>query len=325
MKAWLCRRYGGPDVVELAEVPRPVPKDDEILIKIQATTVTSADWRIRSLTIPRGFGSIARLAFGFTRPRQPILGTECAGTVEAISKSVTRFKPGDAVVAFSGGKQGCHAQYRTMPESGPIAAKPETLSFEEAASLCFGGTTALHFLRKAGIKPGDKVLVIGASGNVGTAIVQLAKHFGAEVTGVTSTANRDLVASLGATEVIDYTTTDYTASSETYDIIADTVGASTFDRCKPILRPNGRYLAIAGDLTALLAASFKPKADSKRILAGPAPESAEDVRQLAEWAASGVLRPVIDKVYEFSQMREAHAHVATGRKKGSVVVRVSHD
>lgn len=325
MKAWLCRRYGGPEVVELAEVPRPVPSDGEVLIKILATTVTSADWRIRSLTMPRGFGPIARLAIGFTRPRQPILGTECAGTIEAVGKSVTRFRPGDAVIAFPGGKQGCHAQYCAMPETAAIAAKPENLTFEEAASLCFGGTTALHFLRRAETKAGDKVLVIGASGSVGTAMVQLARHFGAEVTGVTSTANHDLVASLGAAHVIDYTTTDYTAASETYDIIADTVGATTFARCKPILRDNGRFLAISGDLSALLSAMRKPGADGKRILAGPAPDSPEDVRQLAGLARDGVLSPVIDKIYEFSEMREAHAHVATGRKKGSVVVRVSHD
>jgi NADPH:quinone reductase-like Zn-dependent oxidoreductase len=325
MKAWLCRRYGGPEVLELADVPRPIPEDDQILIKVLAAAVTSGDWRIRTLSMPRGFGPIARLAFGFTRPRHPILGPELAGIVEATGKAVTRFRPGDAVIAFPGIRQGAHAQYITIRQTGPIAAKPENLSFEEAASLCFGGTTALHFLRRAGVKSGDKVLVIGASGSVGSAMVQIARHFGAEVTGVTSGVNRDFVASLGATHVIDYTKNDYTTADRTWDIVADTVGATTFARVKPILAENGRYLAIAGDLPSVLAAMRKPGAGGKRILAGPAPETVEDVSQLAEWAAAGILRPVIDTIYDFPQMREAHARVATGHKTGNVVVRVSHD
>lgn len=198
MKAYVCRRYGGPEVVELVDVPKPVPKDNEVLVKIHATTVTSGDWRVRTLTMPRGFAPIARLALGITRPRQPILGTELAGVIETVGKEVTRFRPGDEVLGFPGGQMGCHAQYRVLAESGPIALKPSNLSFEQAASLCFGGSTALHFLRKAEIKAADKVLVIGASGGVGTAVVQLAKHFGAEVTGVTSRTNLDLVMSLGA-------------------------------------------------------------------------------------------------------------------------------
>ncbi len=246
MKAYVCRRYGGPEMVALVDVQRPVPKDSEVLVKIYATTVSSGDWRVRTLAMPRGFGPIARLVLGLTRPRQPILGTELAGVIETVGKDVTRFRPGDAVLAFPGGKMSCHAQYRTVAEDGPVALMPETLSFEEVASLSFGGSTALHFLRKAEIKAGEKVLVIGASGAVGTAMVQLSKYFGAEVTGVTSTGNLQLVTSLGADRVIDYTKEDFARSTETYDIIADTVGATSFAHCKAALKDRGKLLAIAG-------------------------------------------------------------------------------
>lgn len=320
MKAYVCRRYGGPEVVELVDVPKPVPKDNEVLVKIHATTVTSGDWRVRTLTMPRGFAPIARLALGITRPRQPILGTELAGVIETVGKEVTRFRPGDEVLGFPGGQMGCHAQYRVLAESGPIALKPSNLSFEQAASLCFGGSTALHFLRKAEIKAADKVLVIGASGGVGTAVVQLAKHFGAEVTGVTSGTNLDLVMSLGADAAIDYTREDFTARNETYDVIADTVAATSFARCKDALRENGRLLVIAGGMPDLLASLWVPLTGSRKVIAGPAEERPEDVQRLADLAESGALKPVIDRRYSFTQMAEAHAYVATGRKRGSVVV-----
>lgn len=320
MKAYVCRRYGGPEVVELVDVPKPVPKDNEVLVKIHATTVTSGDWRVRTLTMPRGFAPIARLALGITRPRQPILGTELAGVIETVGKEVTRFRPGDEVLGFPGGQMGCHAQYRVLAESGPIALKPSNLSFEQAASLCFGGSTALHFLRKAEIKAADKVLVIGASGGVGTAVVQLAKHFGAEVTGVTSGTNLDLVMSLGADAAIDYTKEDFTARNETYDVIADTVAATSFARCKDALRENGRLLVIAGGMPDLLASLWVPLTGSRKVIAGPAEERPEDVQRLADLAESGALKPVIDRRYSFTQMAEAHAYVATGRKRGSVVV-----
>lgn len=320
MKAYVCRRYGGPEVVELVDVPKPVPKDNEVLVKIHATTVTSGDWRVRTLTMPRGFAPIARLALGITRPRQPILGTELAGVIETVGKEVTRFRPGDEVLGFPGGQMGCHAQYRVLAESGPIALKPSNLSFEQAASLCFGGSTALHFLRKAEIKAADKVLVIGASGGVGTAVVQLAKHFGAEVTGVTSGTNLDLVMSLGADAAIDYTREDFTARNETYDVIADTVAATSFARCKDALRENGRLLVIAGGMPDLLASLWVPLTGSRKVIAGPAEERPEDVQRLADLAEAGALKPVIDRRYSFTQMAEAHAYVATGRKRGSVVV-----
>jgi NADPH:quinone reductase-like Zn-dependent oxidoreductase len=324
MKAYVYRRYGGPEVVALADVEKPVPKVSEVLIKILATTVTSGDVRVRALKMPKGFGLIARLALGITRPRQPILGTELAGVVEAIGGGVTRFAPGDAVFGFPGSRMGCHAQYRVLAEDGPLALKPTNLSFEEAASLCFGGSTALHFLRKANIKAGDKLLVIDASGAVGTAMVQLGKHSGAEVTGVTSSANFDLATSLGADMVIDYAKEDFTARGEAYDIIADTVGATSFAGCKKVLSEKGRLLAIAGGIPEMLASLWTPWADDRKVIAGPAEERPQDVQRLADLAATGVLRPVIDRRYKFAEMADAHAYVETGRKKGSVVVSVEH-
>ena len=318
MKAWTCRGYGGPEVLALEDRPKPAAKDHEVLIRIHATTVSSGDMRVRALKLPRGFGLIARLVFGITRPRQPILGTELAGTIEAVGRNVTDYRVGDAVIAFPGGAMGCHAEYRVMAAGKPIAPKPANLSFEEAASLCFGGTTALHFLRKAGIRAGEKILVIGASGAVGSAIVQLATHMGAKVTGVTSTRNVGLVQSLGAEAVIDYTKNDFTAMTETFDIIADTVGASSFAGCRPLLNEGGRYLAVAGGLTDL----FARRVGTKISISGPAAERPDDVRELSRLAEAGVLKPMIDKVYSFSQMAEAHAHVESGRKRGSVVVSI---
>ncbi|RYE86928.1 MAG: NAD(P)-dependent alcohol dehydrogenase, partial [Hyphomicrobiales bacterium] len=249
MKAMIYRRYGAPDVVELADMPKPVPRDNEVLIRIRATTVTTGDWRARSLKMPQGFGILGRLVFGLFGPRKPILGTELAGVVETVGSAVTRFKPGDEVFAFPGGNFGAHAEYRTMPEDGLVALKPANLSFEEAAALSFGGTTVLGPLRdKIRIKPGDKVLVVGASGAVGSAAVQIAKHLGAEVTGVCSTANLSLVRSIGAERVIDYTKEDFATSGETWDVIVDTTGTAPFSRSEVALKPGGRLLVILGTL-----------------------------------------------------------------------------
>lgn len=324
MRAFVCRRYGGPEVVELADVPKPAPGDNEVLVRIHATTVTSGDWRVRTLCVPAGLGLVARLGFGFTGPRQPILGTEMAGTIESVGKDVTRFRAGDEVFGFPGGAMGCHAEYRTMPEAGRLARKPANLSFEEAASLPFGASTSMHFLRKAGIKPGDKVLVIGASGGVGTAMVQLAKRVGAEVTGVTSSNNLALVAALGADKVIDYTRDDFTTRGETYDIVVDTVGKTSFARCAPMLGDKGRLLAVAAGLPEMLAALWAPLTGSRRVIAGPAAERVEDIAEMATLAEAGALKPVIDRCYRFTQVPEAHAYVETGRKRGSVVVSMDH-
>jgi NADPH:quinone reductase-like Zn-dependent oxidoreductase len=319
MKAWIAQGYGGPEVLALKDRRRPVPGAGEVLVRICATTVTAGDVRVRSLNIPRGLGIIARFLFGFFRPRQPVFGSEFSGVVEAVGNRVTAFKPGDAVVGFTGVSLGCHAQYVTMPAGKTIAHKPGNLSFQEAAGLCFGGTTAIHFLRKARLTAGEKVLVIGASGAVGSAIVQLAALEGAEVTGVTSSRNVALVRSLGASAVVDYTTHDYGTLGQTYDVIADTVGGSSFRKCLPLLNEHGRYLAVAADLTAMLARPV----GTKQPIAGHAFVRVEDVATLCKLAECGDLMPLIDSVYDFSQMPEAHAYVETRRKRGSVIVSVS--
>lgn len=230
MKAIVYERYGPPEVLQLKEVEKPAPKNNEVIINTHAATVTSGDWRVRSLNVPFGFGLIMRLVFGISRPKQPILGSELAGVVETVGKDVSKFKVGDPVFAFSDAAMGCHAEYKCMAEDGAVVPKPSSLTFEEAAALSFGGTTALDFLRRAKLQSGERVLVNGASGAVGTAAVQLAKYFGAIVTGVCSTANVELVRSLGATHVIDYTQQDFTRNGETYDVIVDTVGTAPFFR-----------------------------------------------------------------------------------------------
>ena len=315
MSAWVCTRYGGPEVLRLEQLPMPDPAAGEVLIRIHATTVSSGDARVRALRVPPGMRLAARLALGLRGPRRAVLGTECAGVVVAVGTGVTTFRPGDAVIAFPGGKVGCHAEYRTMPVVGGIARKPDGLTFDQAASLCFGASTALHFLDKAGVGPGTTLMVIGASGAVGSAMVQLARHNGASVTGVTSTGNVGLVRSLGAERVIDYTTEDF-AGSARYDVIADTVAATCFVDCLATLNEGGRYLAIAGGLGDMLAR----RRGTKRSLGGPAVERPEHVRRIADLASSGALRPVIDQTYPFAEMPAAHARVDTGRKRGSVVV-----
>lgn len=320
MKAAVYHRYGAPDVLELEDIPAPTPKDDEVLVEIHATTVTAGDWRARSLQMPPGFGLLARLVFGVFGPRQPVLGTELAGKVVAVGKAVTRFAVGDEVFAFPGAKMGCHAEYRCISQDGPIARKPPRLTYEQAASLSFGGTTALHFLRKANVQPGERVLVVGASGGVGTAAVQLAKHFGAEVTGVCSTANVELVRSLGADHVIDYTAQDFTRTGQTWDVIVDTTGTAPFSRIEPALRDGGRLLAVLGGLGDLLRAPWVALTSRKKIIAGPAPASADDLRLLAELAEAGTLKAVVDRSYPLAQIVEAHRYVDTGRKRGSVVM-----
>ena len=320
MKAVVYTQYGPPEVLQFKEAPKPEPRDNEVLIKIRATTVTSGDWRTRSLDVPAGFGLISRLVFGVFKPRKPILGTELAGDVKAVGKDVSRFKVGDSVFAFSGAGMGCHAEYKCMPEDGPVALKPANLTYEEAAALSFGGTTALDFFRRAKLQEGDKVLVNGASGGVGTAAVQLARHFGADVTGVCSAANVDLVRSLGAHHVIDYIKEDFTDNGETYDVIVDTAGTAPFSRSKESLKEGGRLLLVLGGLPDMLRIPWVAMTSSKKVIAGPAAERAEDLRRLAKLAEAGDFKPVIDRRYPFEQIVEAHRYVDTGRKKGNVVI-----
>jgi NADPH:quinone reductase-like Zn-dependent oxidoreductase len=322
MKAAVYGKYGPPSVVDVKEVEKPVIKDDEVLIRIRATTVSSGDWRVRSLHMPFGFGLFARPMFGFFGPRQPILGSELAGDIEAVGKDVKKFKIGDAVFAFPGSALGCHAEYRAMPEHGLVALKPAGLSYEEAAALSFGGTTALDFLRrKANIQRGDKVLVIGASGAVGSAAVQLSKYFGAEVTGICSTANVELVASLGADKVIDYTKENFTTTGETYDIILVAAGTVSFSKCTGALRKNGRLPLILCGLPEIVQIPWAAMS-GKKVFAGPAAESAQDFLFIKELAEAKAFKPVIDRRYPLERIAEAHAYVDTGHKKGSVVITV---
>ncbi|MBW7881163.1 MAG: NAD(P)-dependent alcohol dehydrogenase [Caldilineaceae bacterium] len=325
MKAIVYERYGSPNVLELREVEKPSPKDKEVLIKIHATTVTSGDWRARTLKVPLGFGLLSRLFFGVRKPRQPILGTELAGEIEAVGKDVSKFKVGDQVFAFSGARMGCHAEYRCMPEDGAVALKPPNLTYDEAAAISFGGTTALDYFKRGKLQSGERVLINGASGGVGTTAVQLAKHFGAHVTGVCSTANVELVRSLGADHVIDYTKEDFTQNGETYDVIVDTVGTAPFSRSRNSLKEGGRLLLVLASLPQMLQIPWVAMTSSKKIVAAPAAERADDLRFLAELAQAGKFRPVIDRRYPFAEIAEAHRYVETGRKKGNVIITLEHD
>ncbi len=327
MRAAVYERYGPPDVVEVKDVPKPIIRDNEVLIKIRATTVSSGDWRVRSLDMPFGFGLLARAMLGFFRPKQPILGSELAGDVEAVGKGVTKFKVGDAVLAFPGVGLGGHAEYRAMPEDGAVALKPGNLSYEQAAALSFGGTTALDFLKTKGkIRRGEKVLIIGASGTVGSAAVQLAKHFGAEVTGVCGTANVELVTFIGADKVMDYNKEDFTKNGETYDIILVAAGTTSASTCKSSLKEDGRLLLVLCALPDMAQIPWTAMTSSKKVFAGPAAGSAQDLLVIKELAEAGAFKPVIDRHYPFEKIVEAHAYVDTGHKKGSVVIAVGrHD
>jgi NADPH:quinone reductase-like Zn-dependent oxidoreductase len=324
MKAITYGRFGSPDVLELNEIPKPTPKDHEVQIRVHATTVTAGDWRARTRNVPKGFGLIAPLVFGFSKPRQPILGSELSGEIEALGKAVEKFKVGDRVFAFCGVSMGCYVEYKCLHEAGAaVAPKPANLSHEEAAAISFGGTTALKFLRAANTQNGDSVLINGASGGVGTAAVQLAKYFGARVTGVCGTGNRDLVKSLGADDVIDYTKEDFSKNGQTYDVIVDTAGTAPFSRSKGSLKEGGRLLLVLSTLPDMLQVPWLSMTTSKRVIAGPAAGvGAEDLRFLASLAEKGQFKPVIDRRYPFERIADAHRYVDTGRKKGNVVITV---
>jgi len=321
IKAIIYRRYGPPEVLEITDLAKPVPAKDELLIRVCAATVSSADWRARSLELPSGFGLLGRVVFGIRRPRQPILGTELAGEVEAVGSEVTTFKAGDRVFAFPGSRMGCYVEYRCIPATGPVAMKPANLSYEQAAALCFGGSTMLDFFRRGALRSGERVLVNGASGAVGTAAVQLAKHFGAHVTGVCSAANLELVRLIGADQVIDYTKDDFSTSRQTYDVIVDAAGTAPFSRSGRVLSNGGRLLLVLASLTDLLKAPLVGITNTRKVIAGPAAERLEYVHQLGQLATEGKFTPVVDRCYPFEEMRAAHRYVDSGRKRGSVVIR----
>jgi NADPH:quinone reductase-like Zn-dependent oxidoreductase len=323
MKAAMYDHYGPPEVVELRDIAKPIPARNELLIKVVATTVTSADWRARSLEVPSGFGPLARLSFGLTAPKQQILGTELAGVIEATGEDVRGFKPGDAVIAFTGLKFGCHVEYKTVPEDGMVVHKPANLTFEHGAALAFGGGTAWHFLQAKGrVQPNENVLIIGGCGAVGSSAVQLARHLGAKVTAVCSTPNVELVRSLGANHVIDYTKEDFAQGGEIYDVIFDTVGAARISHSSNALKPGGRLLLCAEGMSEMLTIPVRNLFGRKKIIAGTADERFEYLQALARLAETGEFTPLIDRTYPLADIREAHAYVAAGRKRGSVVVLV---
>lgn len=321
MKAAICTAYGPPDVVQVCEIPMPTVKSNDVLIRVFATTVASGDARVRGSRFPAGFWLPARLFLGLTRPRNQILGTELAGVVEAVGADVTQYRPGEHVFAFSGAGMGCHVEYKAMAEDGAMALMPAGFTFEEAAAISFGGTTALYFLRDIGkVQRGERVLVNGASGAVGTAAVQLARHFGAHVTAVCSAANADLVRSIGADAVIDYTAADFATSGERWDIILDAVGTAPFARCRNVLNAKGRLLLLACGLGELIKAPFQSWTSGLVVAGGPAPERAQDVAYLRTLCAAGAFKPVIDRLYPLDRIAEAHARADTDRKVGCVVV-----
>jgi NADPH:quinone reductase-like Zn-dependent oxidoreductase len=313
MQAALVTRYGDPDVVRVAEVPRPDPRGDEVLVRVRAVAVTSGDARIRGARFPPGFGVPARLAFGLTRPRRPILGSTFSGVVETTGGRADDLAPGEEVCGMTGTRMGAHAEYLAVP-AAKLARKPPGVSHDDAAGLLFGGTTALFFLRdKASVGPGRSVLVNGASGAVGTNAVQLARHLGATVTGVTSGANAALVTRLGAHRVIDHTTEDVAATADRYDVVLDAVGNLSIESGRRLLNPGGvLLLAVAGLLDTLRARGT--------VVAGSAPERVADFELLLRLVADGELTVVHDRAYDLEHIADAHRRVDSGHKVGNVVV-----
>ena len=314
MKAAVYRKYGPPEVLKIEEVEKPVPKDNEVLIKVHATTVTPMDWHFRQ----PGMNVIARMMAGPIKPKNPILGVELAGEIEAVGKDVKRFKEGDQVIA--GGQPGGHAEYTCMPED-KTSIKPTNMTYEEAAGVTFCGTTALYFLKQRGeIQDGQKVLINGASGGVGTFAVQMAKYFGADVTGVCSTTNLEMVQSLGADKVIDYTQEDFTKNGQTYDIIFDTVGKRTFSQCKNSLNQKGIYLNTIATVPLLLQMLWTSMIGGKKAVFGLPPCTTKEFEILKDIIEAGKLKTVIDRTYPLSDIAEAHRYSESGHAKGKIVI-----
>ena len=322
MKAIIYRKYGSADVFETVDIEKPSPGPNEVLIKVFATTVTSADCMMR-----RGDTLLSRILLGLFKPKEKFqtLGTEFSGKIEATGKNVKKFNPGDDIYAFRGFGTGCYAQYKCMNETGSIALKPKNMSFEEAASVVDGATTALFFLKeKADIQKGQKVLINGASGSIGTFAVQLAKYFGCEVTGVCSTKNIELVKSLGADKVVDYTREDFTQTDDTYDIIFDTIGKSSFKHCRKALKAKGKYIATVMTLSILLQSFMSKFGNNKKVIFGMSVNKIKALNFIRPLIEEGYLKTIIDRQYPLEEINCAHSYVENGHKKGNVVISVSH-
>jgi NADPH:quinone reductase-like Zn-dependent oxidoreductase len=329
MKAIVWTKYGPPEGLELREVEKPTPKADEVRIKVHATTVTAGDCEARRLQFPFGLGLAIRVYAGLIRPvRLTILGQELAGEIEAVGKDVTRFKEGDQVFASTGIGFGAYAEYKCMaenPDMGVLALKPVNMTYEEAAAVPVGGLEALHFLRQGGLQNGRKLLINGAGGSIGTLGIQLAKHYGAEVTAVDSTEKLDMLRSIGADQVIDYTREDFTQHGERYDAIFDVVGKAPFVGSMRSLSENGVYLLANPSLSRLVRGRWTSLTSSKRVISGASSPTTADLLFLKELIESGTLRVVIDRRYPLEQMAEAHRYVEAGGKKGNVVITVTPD
>ena len=321
MRAAVVTKYGPPSTVALRELQRPEPGPRDLLIRVMASTVSSGDARVRARRVPRGMGFPLRLALGWNVPRRPVLGAECAGVVTSVGEEVTRFRVGDEVVAYPGATMGAHATFLRIREDAPLATKPAELSWSEAASLLFGGMTAMHYLRhKAELRPRERVLVLGASGSVGVAAIQIARQAGAEVTAVCSAKNAQLVRELGAAQVIDYHSSDFTQSGGRWDIVMDCVGATDYARCWPVLARRGGLLRVVCGLAGQLAAPFEGRLSGHRVIAGVARERPEDVRAIVALVREGAYRAVVEDTLPLSRIAEAHARVDGGHKRGSIVV-----
>jgi len=334
MKAIVYTAYGPPEVLQLKEVEKPVPRGNEILVRVHATPVSFGDTLVRHLNdvtpqkfhMPFLFWLFAKMYFGFRRPRITILGSEFAGEIEAIGKDVRRFKKGDAVFGYRGPSMGAYAEYLCMAENGVVAPKPANMTYEQAAAVPYGAIMALNMLRKIDLRPGHRVLVNGASGGIGPAVVQLAKsHFGAMVTGVCGTPRLDYVRSLGADAVIDYSKEDFTASGETYDLIVDILGKSPFSRVKRALTPNGRWLLVSFKTKKLLQMLWTSMRGGKKVICALSSEKAQDLVFIKGLIEAGKFKAVIDKCFPLAQAAEAHTYAASGQKKGSVVITVEPD
>ena len=325
MKAIICTKYGPPEVLQPKEIDKPTPGDDEVLVKIYTTTAHRGDIIMRSGKFPPGMGFPVKLFLGFRGPRNNILGMEVAGVIEETGNNVKLFKKGDSVFASTGMGNGGYAEYICLPEKGVIAQKPANITFKEAAAIPNGALTSLNFLRKANIQQGQTVLIYGASGSLGTFAVQLAKYFGGEVTGVCSTVNLELVRSLGAETVIDYTKEDFTESGKIYDIIFDTVGKLSLSCCRNSLSQKGFYLVSTFGLPDLIRDLWTSVTGGRKVILGALSQSAEDLVFLKEIIEKGKLRSVIDRCYQLEEIVEAHGYVEKGHKKGNVVITVSHD